>query len=100
MKHNEQTKRIAGMEKRFDQAQKKVNALQRALSDYQEYLPEIQMLMDYYDSSLWQKDYQDDEAGLIPENLKRGVLSEDGVYNLIADMAAIREQLEQLRMDQ
>jgi len=28
-----------------------------------------------------------DEQGLLPENLKRGVLSEDGVYNFITDIS-------------
>jgi hypothetical protein len=31
------------------------------------------------------KDYEDDEAGKLPEDLKRGVLSEDAVYNLLTD---------------
>ena len=30
----------------------------------------------------WKKDFEDDEKGLLPKELKRGVLSEDGIYNL------------------
>ena len=30
--------------------------------------------------------YMLDEAGLLPKDLKRGVLSEDGVYHLLADL--------------
>lgn len=40
-------------------------------------------LIAYYEGGLWLKDYEMDEKGLIPKNIKRGVLSEDGVYNLI-----------------
>ena len=31
------------------------------------------------------KDYEDDEAGKLPSDLKRGVLSEDLVYDLIRE---------------
>ncbi len=39
-------------------------------------------LESYYDSAEWKKDFADDEAGLLPKRLNRGVLSEDGIYNL------------------
>ncbi len=37
-------------------------------------------LIRYYEGGQWQEDYAMDEQGLLPANLKRGVLSEDGVY--------------------
>lgn len=43
----------------------------------------IDALEAYYTSVLWRQDYADDEAGLLPEDLKRGVLSEDGLYDLL-----------------
>ncbi len=42
-------------------------------------------LEQYYTGGQWQKDFADDEAGKLPEELKRGVLSEDAVYDLITD---------------
>jgi hypothetical protein len=33
-------------------------------------------------------DYEADEAGEIPSTVKRGVLSEDGLYNLLEDLRA------------
>ena len=44
----------------------------------------LQRLIAYYDGGAWLRDYALDEAGLLPADLKRGVLSEDGVYNLLA----------------
>ena len=41
-------------------------------------------LVEYYDNGEWMHDYELDEAGLFPSDLKRGVLSEDGVYNLLS----------------
>ena len=43
----------------------------------------IRKLEQYYTSPEWKEDYEADEAGRLPKNLKRGVLSEDGIYNLI-----------------
>ena len=40
-------------------------------------------MSDYHGSKQWRKDFEADEQGLYPEDLKRGVLSEDGVYNLL-----------------
>ncbi|MBR5722286.1 MAG: DUF4298 domain-containing protein [Oscillospiraceae bacterium] len=43
----------------------------------------VQALSDYYGSDAWKRDFAADEAGLLPKDLKRGVLSEDGIYNLL-----------------
>ena len=42
-----------------------------------------QELTDYYFGGQWLADYQADERGELPADLKRGVLSEDGVWNLL-----------------
>ena len=42
-----------------------------------------QELAAYYASDEWKRDFAADEAGLLPDDLKRGVLSEDGLYNLL-----------------
>ncbi|MCR5782856.1 MAG: DUF4298 domain-containing protein [Clostridia bacterium] len=39
----------------------------------------------YYTSGEWREDFEADEAGLLPPDLPRGVLSEDGIYNLLED---------------
>lgn len=46
----------------------------------------LRQLMRYYDSGQWLQDYQLDEAGLLPPTLKRGVLSQDGVYNFLTEL--------------
>ena len=33
----------------------------------------------------WKDDYAMDDEGLLPKELKRGVLSEDGIWNLLTD---------------
>lgn len=38
----------------------------------------------------------DDEAGLLPEDLKRGVLSEDAVWNLLKDHKELQTRMREL----
>ena len=46
----------------------------------------LKELLDYYDGGLWLQDYFLDEQGKLPENLKRGILSQDGLYNLLEEI--------------
>ena len=43
----------------------------------------LKKLRDYYVSDAWKRDFSSDEAGLLPKELKRGVLSQDGIYDLL-----------------
>ena len=43
-------------------------------------------LREYMDSGLWLSDYEADERGELPKDLKRGVLSEDGLYDLLTEI--------------
>lgn len=53
---------------------------------------ELQELYQYYFHGPWLSDYEADEAGLLPRELKRGVLAEDTLYNLLTDHIHIIEQ--------
>lgn len=46
----------------------------------------LKILLDYYTNGQWLKDYELDEKGYLPPDVKRGVLSEDGVYNFLEDI--------------
>lgn len=46
----------------------------------------VQSLREYQVSGQWLKDYENDEKGKLPSELKRGVLSEDGLYNLLNEV--------------
>lgn len=59
---------------------------------YDRYLTDmLAELTSYYDGGQWLEDYQCDERGELPTALKRGVLSEDGVYNLLGDIRSLSE---------
>lgn len=62
---------------------------QALISRIKEMEGHYQALKEYMKSGQWQKDYEADEAGLVPAHLQRGVLSQDGLYNLLADVEAL-----------
>lgn len=88
--------RITRMEEILDQTSASVSALTEALDWYQRLQPALQELSDYYSSPLWREDFEADEAGLLPADLKRGVLSEDGVWDLLTDHRTLIEKMKQL----
>ena len=48
--------------------------------------PEKLTLLDaYYTSGQWRDDYEADERGELPPDLKRGVLSQDALYDLLEE---------------
>lgn len=71
--------RIRKMEQYFDL----VNSHQNLLYEDVNIQEKLQVLLNYYESGLWLQDYECDERGELPENLKRGVLSQDALYNLV-----------------
>ena len=46
----------------------------------------LRTLIDYYENGQWMEDYQLDEQGGLPANLKRGILSEDAVYDFLCEI--------------
>ena len=83
--------RIEHLEKVFDEVENAFKndpdffeneALQRKVS----------LLTQYMESGQWLRDYELDEKGELPKDLKRGILSEDGLYNLICDIEQSRKR--------
>lgn len=88
-----QIERIQYYETVLDEAKAAIRELADALENYNSIQNKIRELEIYYESPLWMKDYKDDEEGKIPRDLKRGVLSEDAVYNFLSDYDILQEQL-------
>ena len=80
-----QIERIKKMEECLDASASAVKKLSAALDEYEAVQKQFRKLSDYYGSSRWMKDFEADEAGKLPKDLKRGVLSEDAVYDLIIE---------------
>ena len=86
----EQHERIQIMESALDEVTEKISALRQAFTEYTEIREKINLLEQYYTSDLWVKDYEDDEAGKLPEDLKRGVLSQDAIDDMLNEDLELR----------
>ena len=93
--NKKQISRIRQMERRLNRAQKAAQRLEAALDKWLATMDDIAALNEYYGSELWRQDLADDEAGLLPDGLKRSVLSEDGIWNLLAGSKELKERLSQ-----
>lgn len=81
--------RILKMEECFD-------ALTAARREGSELPPEeLALLLRYYEGGQWLRDYELDERGLLPRDLKRGVLSQDGVYDFLTDCGVYGPEAEE-----
>ena len=81
------------MEQHLEVASLAVMRLSAALDDYAEAQKAIRALSAYYGSDEWRKDFADDEQGLLPQDLKRGVLSEDGIWNVLDDCQDLNNRM-------
>ena len=86
---------ISEMEKIFDKVLQTQSAFEKAVEEYRELQPEIDKLEAYYSGKQWKDDYAMDERGEIPADVKRGVLSEDGIYNMLERNKEIMEMIKE-----
>jgi len=91
-----QIERISCMERILDEAAEAAENLSQALERCRALREDIAALEAYYTGPDWMRDYEDDCAGRLPEGLKRGVLSEDAVYDLLR----IRDELRRMLKDE
>lgn len=69
----------------MDAHKERVQALHEILDYLRDHFEDFDRLIEYYYSEQRQEDLRDDNKGLIDSRLKRGVLSEDELYDLISD---------------
>ena len=92
----QQIERISKMEFRMDRISAIVMELSAVLDKYAAVQDDIAALSEYYGSDEWKQDFTDDEAGILPSDLKRGVLSEDGLWNLLSDNRELMERMKEM----
>ena len=91
-----QIERIERMEQNLERARQALRELDYALDEYEAVQEALQELDTYYGSDTWKQDFSDDEQGRLPHNLKRGVLSEDAIWDVLEDYRNLKERLEAL----
>jgi len=91
-KMQNQIERIREMEQRMERVAKTVEELMTALSHFKALDDDLELLDQYYGSDEWKQDLAADEAGRLPRDLKRGVLSEDGLWNLLSEVREMNKR--------
>lgn len=81
------------MESILNKATQQMDTLEKAIADFENIQDNIKKLEVYYTSPQWKQDYYMDEKGAFPEKLKRGILSEDGIYNMLERNKELLEML-------
>lgn len=88
-----QIERIQTMEQHLDKALSAIRALDQALEQYADAQDSIEILKTYLSSKEWKKDFSASEDGRLPADLKCGVLSEDGIWNMLDDVRALNSEM-------
>ena len=83
---NEVINRVQQMEQYMDEVAFAFQSNPEGIKASTELCRKIEVLTNYLDSGQWLADYEADERGELPADLKRGVLSQDGLYNLICEI--------------
>ena len=78
--------RITKMEKIFDDLKFSFEKSKEEFYKNKNLQKKLKSLTNYYENGKWLKDYQLDEENLLPKNLKRGILSQDGFYNFLCEV--------------
>lgn len=78
--------RITKMEKLFDDLKFSFEKSKEEFYKNKNLQKKLKSLTNYYENGKWLKDYQLDEENLLPKNLKRGILSQDGIYNFLSEV--------------
>lgn len=95
-----QINRIAHMEQIYDEIIQTLDSFELSLDQFQTIQTKLKELSDYYSSPLWLQDYDDDQENKLPNELKRGVLSQDGVYLLLERHKELLERIQDMKMGQ
>ena len=85
--------RITDMEQCFNRVDEALRALEIAMDTIISLEDDILELDAYYSGDEWKADFRSDELGLLPQDLKRGVLSEDAIWNLLGRVDGIKHRM-------
>ena len=91
----DQYARIERAEAALSRAEEAVNHLERAWEQFLAAQEDFAVLQQYLNSEERREDIMADEAGRLPAELRRGVLSEDGVWNLLERRDALMDELKE-----
>lgn len=93
MRYNLAQERIIIMEEILDSGIAVMDKLEKAfeagsgidelIPEFEKIQPDIKKLEEYYTGKYWKNDLRLDEEGKLPADLKRGVLAQDSIHDLL-----------------
>ena len=92
---DERIERIKKMEEKLDKVNPKINSFEESLNNLNTVFDDIKCLSEYYKKE-WKEDYEADEQGKIPKDIKRGVLSQDTLFNLLGKLNEMQKDITEL----
>lgn len=81
--------RVQQMEQYMDEVSRALQTSPNKIKKDKALCRKIETLAQYIDSGQWLADYEADERGELPPGLKRGVLSQDALCNLLSEVKEI-----------
>ena len=88
--------RVRRMEPVLDDCAAALDRLRTSLDSAAAVPGQLKALSAYYGGRAWRSDFEADAQGALPDDLKRGVLSEDAIYDALTDSRAIALQMLEL----
>ena len=88
-------RRITEMENRLNRIGTALKIAELCPDGLEAVREDVRALSAYFEGPLWREDFGADEAGLLPQDLKRGVLSEDAIYDLLTEYDALKVQIQE-----
>lgn len=87
------TEEIRQMEEKLNRCRAVVDGLRQALDAFDAVQDDLCALETYYGSDAWFAHLAADERGELPPSLRRGVLSQDALYDLLQAADALRRRI-------
>lgn len=85
--------RVKEMEDASNRVETMVKLVNQGLDRYTQLQKDIDLLRHYLASKKWMDDFEAEEAGKLPKDMPRGVLSEDGLYSLLNRVEDLEDRL-------
>ena len=88
----DRVERVREMEDASNRVESMVKLVNQGLDRYTQLQKDIDLLRHYMESRQWMEDFEADEAGKFPKDMPRGVLSEDGIFNLLNKVEDVEDR--------
>ena len=100
MKRETRVERITRYETMLNEVTEVLRKAEQAIDEYEAVRPKVEALEKYYTSPTWKRDFKASEEGKLPADLPAGVLSEDGINDVLDDDLTLREKMKALSKSQ